>query len=49
MRGQETLETMYVLVKKVRQKQDRELLPDDKAILQAAELGAKDYLGGLEA
>ena len=49
LRGQETLETMYVLVKKVRQPQDRQLLPDDKAILQAAELGAKDYLGGLEA
>lgn len=44
IRGQEILETMYVLVKKVRQRQDRTLLPDDQAILETAEKAAKDYL-----
>lgn len=43
-RGPGQLEVMYVLVKRVFQKQDRKLLPSDEAILTAAEIGARDYL-----
>lgn len=37
-------ETMFILVPRVRQKQDRSLLPSDKGILDAAEVAATKYL-----
>lgn len=40
----DTRETMYVLVKSVRQKQDRTLLPSDEMVTKEAEEAAKDYL-----
>lgn len=39
-----TGETLFILVPRVRQTQDRTLLPSDDGILQAAEEAAKDYL-----
>ena len=48
VRGQEILETLYVLKPKVTVPQDRSLLPSDEQILLAAELGARDYIKDLE-
>ena len=42
--GNSTLQTMYRLVARVRQKQDRTLLPPDADITQTAEEAAKDYI-----